>query len=84
MTATELFAPLKQLSRADKLKVMQLLITELANEEESTVSQPEELRPSANRTTPSALDLAGDLVGCLDSGLGDLSTNPAYMEGFGT
>jgi metal-responsive CopG/Arc/MetJ family transcriptional regulator len=31
---------------------------------------------------PSALELAGDLVGCLD-GLGDLSTNPKYMEDFG-
>jgi hypothetical protein len=84
MTAIDLFAPLKQLSRADKLKVMQFLITELANEEESAVSQSEESRLSANHTTLSALDLAGDLVGCLDSGLGDLSTNPAYMEGFGT
>jgi len=32
--------------------------------------------------TPSALDLAGDLVGCVQ-GPGDLSTNPKYMEGFG-
>ena len=30
----------------------------------------------------SALDLAGDLVGCAE-GPGDLSTNPKYMEGFG-
>jgi len=30
----------------------------------------------------SALDLAGDLVGC-GEGPGDLSTNPKYMEGFG-
>lgn len=30
----------------------------------------------------SALDLAGDLAGSVD-GPGDLSTNPAYMEGFG-
>jgi hypothetical protein len=30
----------------------------------------------------SALELAGDLVGCLE-GPGDLSTNPKYMEGFG-
>ncbi|MEM1114882.1 MAG: hypothetical protein AAF845_10085 [Bacteroidota bacterium] len=26
---------------------------------------------------------AEHLVGCFDSGLGDLSTNPAHMEGFG-
>jgi Arc/MetJ-type ribon-helix-helix transcriptional regulator len=30
----------------------------------------------------SALDLAGDLVGCAE-GPGDLSTNPKYMEGYG-
>ncbi len=30
----------------------------------------------------SALDLAGDLVGCFE-GPGDLSTNPKYMEGYG-
>jgi hypothetical protein len=30
----------------------------------------------------SALELAGDLVGCFE-GPGDLSTNPKYMEGFG-
>ena len=30
----------------------------------------------------SALDLAGDLVGCCD-GPADLATNPQYMEGFG-
>jgi metal-responsive CopG/Arc/MetJ family transcriptional regulator len=30
----------------------------------------------------SALDLAGDLVGCFE-GPGELSTNPKYMEGFG-
>ena len=31
----------------------------------------------------SALELAGDLVGCCQ-GPGDLSTNRKYMEGFGT
>ncbi len=30
----------------------------------------------------SALELAGDLVGC-GEGPGDLSTNPRHMEGFG-
>jgi predicted transcriptional regulator len=37
--------------------------------------------PSVERTL-SALELAGDLVGCVE-GLGDLSTNRKYMEGFG-
>jgi Arc/MetJ-type ribon-helix-helix transcriptional regulator len=30
----------------------------------------------------SALELAGDLVGCA-AGPGDLSTNPRYLEGYG-
>lgn len=30
----------------------------------------------------SVLDLAGDLVGCVE-GPGDLSTNPKYMRGYG-
>ncbi|HET6880719.1 MAG TPA: ribbon-helix-helix protein, CopG family [Pirellulales bacterium] len=30
----------------------------------------------------SALELAGDIVGC-GEGPGDLSTNPKYMEGYG-
>jgi hypothetical protein len=30
----------------------------------------------------SALDLAGDLVGCVE-GPGDLSTNPRHMRGYG-
>ena len=32
---------------------------------------------------PSAYDILKDTFGCVDSGLGDLSTNPKYMEGFG-
>lgn len=32
---------------------------------------------------PSALDLAGDLVGCFGGGPSDLSSNPLHMEGFG-
>lgn len=31
----------------------------------------------------SALDIAGDLVGCLEGGPSDLSTNKKYLEGFG-
>jgi hypothetical protein len=37
--------------------------------------------PSAARPM-SVLDLAGDLVGCVE-GPGDLTTNPKHMEGFG-
>ena len=39
-------------------------------------------QPPKSRRAISALELAGDLVGCAE-GPGDLSTNPKYMEGFG-
>ena len=32
---------------------------------------------------PSAYDVLKDDLGCFDSGLGDLSTNPMHMKGFG-
>jgi predicted DNA-binding protein len=32
----------------------------------------------------SALDLAGDLVGCIKDGSPDLSSNPRYLDDFGT
>lgn len=38
--------------------------------------------PPASLRTISALELAGDLVGCAE-GPDDLSTNPKYMEGYG-
>ncbi len=37
MTVIELFPTLRNLPRADKLKVMQFLVTELAQEEEPTL-----------------------------------------------
>ena len=32
---------------------------------------------------PSVYDLVKEDLGCVDSGLGDLSTNPKHLEGFG-
>jgi hypothetical protein len=37
MTVTELFPALRNLPRADKLKVMQFLVTELAQEDEPSI-----------------------------------------------
>lgn len=37
MTTADLFPTLRELTRAEKLKVMQFLITELAKEEEPTL-----------------------------------------------
>lgn len=39
-------------------------------------------RAPASKTPVSALNLAGDVVGCVE-GPGDLSTNRKYMEGLG-
>ncbi len=36
------------------------------------------------KTFKTIFDVAPELVGCLDSGLGDLSTDKKYMKGFGT
>ena len=40
-------------------------------------------QPLADEPTVSALEAAGDLVGCIKGGPPDLSTNKHYMEGFG-
>lgn len=43
-----------------------------------------ENKNGAKKPFKTIFDVAPELVGCLDSGLGDLSTNKKYMEGFGT
>ena len=40
-------------------------------------------KPAGNTTELRAYDLMKDDLGCVDSGLGDLSTNPKYLEGYG-
>ena len=41
------------------------------------------LQQHQQRQHRSALDLAADLCGCGDSGLGDLSRNKQHLKGFG-
>lgn len=38
---------------------------------------------AANTPTISALDSAGDLVGCFNEGPADLSSNPCHLDEFG-
>lgn len=38
----------------------------------------------ASTTFVSALDQAGDVVGCFSGSPPDLSSNPAYLKGFGS
>jgi hypothetical protein len=40
-------------------------------------------RPATSSAAPSALALAGDLVGCFAGGPTDLASNPKHMERFG-
>ena len=40
-------------------------------------------KPTESTTELSAYDLMKDDLGCVDSGLGDLSTNPKYLDGYG-
>ena len=39
--------------------------------------------PDPDQSGPSLRDLMGDAIGCVDSGIGDLATNPKHLEGFG-
>lgn len=41
------------------------------------------LQQHQQRRQPSALELAADLCGCVDSGLRDLARNPKHLKGFG-
>ena len=41
------------------------------------------LRQHQQQSGRSALDLTGDLCGCVESGLRDLSHNKKYLKGFG-
>jgi hypothetical protein len=40
-------------------------------------------RSSAKRREPTLADLMGEYRGIIDSGVGDLSSNPKHMDGYG-
>lgn len=70
-------------------QVMEALQTLSSTEQQEVLDFAEFLKSKRQASLPeperqmSALELAGDLVGCLEGGPPDLSTNPKYMEGFG-
>ncbi len=35
------------------------------------------------RSRPTVFDLIQDSIGCIESGAGDLATNPRHMDGYG-
>jgi len=63
---------LSRLVRAGKTQLIQKLIQ--FADQSAGASEPSQL---------SALELAGDLVGCVEDAPEDLATNPEYMKGFG-
>lgn len=42
-----------------------------------------ERRPEAPKSPPTAFDLMKDGCGIVNSGVGDLASNPKHLEGFG-
>ena len=70
------------------MKVPEALLAWLENEArrarqpKSTLVR-EILQQHRQRRRQSALDLAADLCGCVESGLGDLARNKKHLRGFG-
>ncbi len=70
------------------MKVPDGLLAWLENEAKR-VGQPKSalvrniLQQHQQRRPQSALDLAADLCGCVESGLGDLARNKKHLKGFG-
>ena len=74
MTTEELaIAALKKLPPDQQLEALNFIEFLQAKAKQTTVDKKE----------MSDLLAAGDLIGCLDGGPPDLSTNKRYMEGFG-
>ena len=70
------------------VKLPERLAASLEREaERAQVSKSEIVRDILERhlsgAPVSAFDLAGDLAGCVDSGVGDLASNRGHLNGFG-
>ena len=70
------------------IKLPERLATSLERAaERAQVSKSEIVRDILDRhlsaAAVSAVDLAGDLAGCVDSGVGDLASNRSHLNGFG-
>jgi hypothetical protein len=71
MNALQTLSPIEQQEVLDFVEFLQ------NKQRKQSLSQPEQ------ESVISALDLVGDLVGSLEGGTPDLSTNKKYLEGFG-
>lgn len=82
MTLTQIRAQAKQYIdqlSPEKLQSASDFLAYLINQESQHSHQA---LPTENKPVPNALELAGDLVGCVEASE-DLSTNKAYFNGFG-
>ena len=66
-------AALVQRERVSKSELVRRALQAYAKQRADVVVTP----------SPSALDLAGDLVGCFSGTVADLSSNPAHLADFG-
>jgi uncharacterized protein YfaQ (DUF2300 family) len=71
----QVMATLQTLSSTEQQEVLDF--AEFLKSKQELPSQQASEKPK------SVLEVAGDLVGCLEGGPSDLSTNKKYMEGFG-
>lgn len=62
---------------------IELIIWPLAEEAMPTAESAHASNEPAGQLQPSFYDLTKEFCGCIDSGLGDLSTNKKYLEGIG-
>ncbi|HEY3901346.1 MAG TPA: ribbon-helix-helix protein, CopG family [Chthoniobacter sp.] len=67
---------------SDDLAARLAAASERAHVSQSQLVQ-EALEKALLPTGESLADKMKDVIGCVDSGVGDLSTNPIHLEGFG-
>ncbi|WNZ22025.1 DUF2281 domain-containing protein [Leptolyngbya sp. NK1-12] len=76
----QILETLQTLSSTEQQEVLDFAKFLRSKQERAINQQPSE---QAEQPSISFLEAARDYIGCLEGGPSDLSTNKAYMEGFG-
>lgn len=76
MTFAEILEQVEMLTSEERRELMKAL-------REAEKQDKQKAEQSENTPRKSFAEAAAHLIGSVDSGLGDLSTNKKYMEGFG-
>jgi uncharacterized membrane protein len=76
MTFAEILEQVEMMTREERQGLMKVL-------REAEKQDKQKAEQTANKQQKSFAEAAAHLIGSVDSGLGDLSTNKKYMEGFG-